>query len=373
MRDPIILRFKNYFTLHKYFFWFLFGTWTLLALFMSSQLYTRFHAGNIAADWSHILIVEFTYSYLFFLLSPLMLVLADKLPFNKRKWLMSLFSHIVLSTVITFIILGIRRYLLWLSFEKTNISFDLNNFLYSIYLYLDYGIMSYLLVAFFSYTYKYYNQFKERELKTAKLEKDLIQAQLQALKMQLQPHFLFNTLNSISALIRKNENEKATGMIAGLGNFLRLTLENQDYQEVELKKEIELLKLYLDIQQIRFSDKIEIYFDIDPSLLSVKVPYLILQPIVENAINHGLLKKADTGHLKIISKKNNNKLQIIITDDGAGMEDNIEYPEQKGIGLLNTESRLEKLYGKSYSFQIKNNDGNGVTVFIEIPLINHNT
>ncbi|MCX6151702.1 MAG: histidine kinase [Ignavibacteriales bacterium] len=353
----------------KYFYWLTIGTWTLLAIFMSSQLYVRMNIGNNKASWLDVIPVEFVYSYSYLLLSPIMLWLSYKLPFDKSGWLKSSLIHVVLAIFSSIIILGVRRYVQWLIIDKTVFPLSFERVFNSIYYSMDYGVMSYLLVAFFSYTYMYYNQFRQRELKASQLEFELAQAQLQTLKMQLQPHFLFNTLNSISALVRKNENETATKMIAGLGNFLRLTLENQSEQEVELQKEIELLKLYLEIQKVRFNDRLEISYNIDPDLLNVKIPNLILQPLVENAIKHGLADKTTIGHLSIIAARENGNLRIKVSDDGIGINDELENLKNKGIGLLNTEARLEKLYGNSFKFDLKNNPNGGVDVILEIPAI----
>src|SRR5678815_4881176 len=163
----------------------------------------------------------------------------------------------------------------------------------------------------------YYRGVRKGEAQTARLTAQLAQAQLQALKMQIHPHFLFNTLNSIAALLHKDV-EAADKMIARLGDFLRLTLKSSDEQTLDFDQELEFLKCYLDIEHIRFQDRLTVEMDIEPQTLDVIVPNLILQPIVENAVRHGVSKRFSSGHITIRARERNNRLILQVEDNGPG-------------------------------------------------------
>jgi LytS/YehU family sensor histidine kinase len=185
--------------------------------------------------------------------------------------------------------------------------------------------------------------------------------------MQVQPHFLFNTLHSISALLSK-DTEGARKMITRLGDFLRLTLENSGSMEVTLRQEIEFLNGYLEIERIRFQDRLTTEINIDPDMLDVRVPNLILQPIVENAMRHAVGNSHD-GHVEIAAFPVNGSLHIEVKDNGPGLLSDraFEARRGKGLGLANTQARLVGLYGTDASFEMKNRPSGGLTVTIEIP------
>jgi sensor histidine kinase YesM len=193
-------------------------------------------------------------------------------------------------------------------------------------------------------------------------------AQLQALKMQLNPHFLFNTLHSISALIHKDP-KIADRMIARLGDFLRLTLENEGAQDVSLQQELDFLRCYLEIEQIRFQDRLTVEMKIDPEARSLSVPNLILQPIVENAIRHGISPRSRPGVIDISAQRTNGMLHIEVKDNGLGLPDGTDArgPWKEGIGLSNTKARLQQRFGNAHSFYLNNAPDGGLVVTFEIP------
>lgn len=212
----------------------------------------------------------------------------------------------------------------------------------------------------------YYREFRRGEFKYARLRAQLARAQLQALKMQLHPHFLFNTLNSISELIQE-ELATAEAMMAHLERFLRLTLKNSETQEVPFETELEFLKCYLEIEHVRFQDRLSVCMDIEPQAMNVRVPNLLLQPIVENAIRHGIAPRSSTGRIDIRAFRKNGRLQVSIQDDGPGLvQDSLNL--RKGLGLSNTRERLQQLYGRGYLFELKNAPGGGLIVTVEIPV-----
>ena len=218
------------------------------------------------------------------------------------------------------------------------------------------------------YALDYYRKYREREFVATRLEAQLAQAQLDSLRMQLHPHFLFNTLNSIVGLVRDNKNTAAVSMLVGLSDLLRHALEHSARQEVELRDELSFIKLYLSIQEMRFSDRLQIKLDIDPETTKAMVPNLILQPLTENALRHGIARRADSGLLGISSAVQNGQLRLTVYDDGAGLPDDWQLKGSAGIGLANTVARLQQLYDDDHQFDIRNREEGGVEAVILIPL-----
>jgi sensor histidine kinase YesM len=233
------------------------------------------------------------------------------------------------------------------------------------------GIGIYLLIALTAYAFSYYRRYRQGQVRALQLEAQLSQAQLEALKMQLHPHFLFNTLHSISALLSK-DTEAARRMITRLGDFLRLTLENSGAQEVTLQQEMEFLRCYLEIERVRFQDRLITRLNISPQVLDARVPNLILQPIVENAIRHGIAPRSTPGIIEIEAKPHNGSVRIQVRDNGPGMPQHrsADILFRKGLGLANTETRLERLYGPAHLFDLANDPEGGLVVTLEIPFHN---
>jgi two-component system LytT family sensor kinase len=232
-----------------------------------------------------------------------------------------------------------------------------------------------------SYAVGYYARFREREVRATQLEARLAQAELQALKMQLHPHFLFNTLNGIAGLVRDQKNSAAVEMIAGLSDLLRYTLDGAGRQEVTLREELEFLELYLGIQQKRFPDRLRVEMSVDPNALEALVPNLILQPLVENAIRHGVSRRAAAGTVGVVASREGGRLRIRVYDDGPGLRRDIngsrahegagggvgQQEGSGGIGLSNTRARLRQLYGDAQSFEVSDRAAGGVEASLSLP------
>jgi LytS/YehU family sensor histidine kinase len=223
--------------------------------------------------------------------------------------------------------------------------------------------LTYWLLVGLSHALDYYRKYQERELKATQLEARLAQAQLQALKMQLQPHFLFNTLHAISALVHKDV-EAADRMITRLSEFLRITLDSVGVQEVALKTELESLDKYLEIEQVRFGSRLTVVRSVSAETLDLLVPNLILQPLVENAVRHSIAPRAAGGRIEILARRENGNLVIDVLDDGMGER---EGPFREGVGLTNTRARLEALYGGMQSMDLRSEPGAGFRVRLRIP------
>ena len=208
----------------------------------------------------------------------------------------------------------------------------------------------------------YYRQFRERELRAVELEKSLAEARLKSLQMQLNPHFLFNTLHAISALMHKDV-DSADRMVAQLSDLLRRALDSGDEQEVSVRREIDFLQRYVAIEKTRFGNRLSVEMKIAPDTQAALVPNLLLQPLVENAIRHGIEPQARAGKIEITSSRENGELILEVADNGGGL------PAQwkENIGLSNTRSRLSQLYGTNHRFDLRNRESGGVSIRIAIP------
>ena len=207
---------------------------------------------------------------------------------------------------------------------------------------------------------------REEQLKRAQAETVAHEAQLKMLRYQLNPHFLFNTLNAISSLVQSQDNSKANAMIVQLSNFLRYSLDKDPIGRVPLKEELDALRVYLDIEKTRFGDRLELSFDIDPDADSIKVPSLILQPLAENAIKYAVAPMENGGKITVKASQNADSLMVELTDTGPGIEQAGKSPKG-GVGLRNTIDRLRAFYGDAYKFTIEHRSGFGTTVLMVVP------
>ena len=230
--------------------------------------------------------------------------------------------------------------------------------------YIDLIIASLIVIG--AHALLYYDDFRTSELQQSSLKAQLAQAELRALKMQVHPHFLFNTLHSISSLVLEDP-PKANSMIARLGDFLRLTLDHADHELVTLKEETEFLRAYLDIEQVRFGDRLKVAFEMEPMTLSAQVPHLILQPIVENAIQHAVAPRTAQSLIDIKAQRLNSSLRLEVKDNGPGIALKSDLLKLHGVGLNNVRSRLVQAYGSDFRFELTNGAEGGLTVTMEIP------
>ena len=230
--------------------------------------------------------------------------------------------------------------------------------------YIDLIIASLIVIG--AHALLYYDDFRTSELQQSSLKAQLAQAQLRALKMQVHPHFLFNTLHSISSLVLEDP-PKANSMIARLGDFLRLTLDHADHELVTLKEETEFLRAYLDIEQVRFGDRLKVAFEMEPMTLSAQVPHLILQPVVENAIQHAVAPRTAQSHIDIKAQRRDGLLRLEVKDNGPGIASKSDLLALGGVGLNNVRARLSQVYGSDFRFELTNGAEGGLTVTMEIP------
>ncbi|MBM3726054.1 MAG: hypothetical protein FJW40_11590 [Acidobacteria bacterium] len=235
---------------------------------------------------------------------------------------------------------------------------------------MDYGLLQYGLILAWEHAAAHFKRAEETRLKASQLEAQLARAQLQALKMQLHPHFLFNTLHTISELIHADPATAET-MIVRLSDFLRLTLDHVGIPEVTLMQEVEFVKRYLEIEKMRFEDRLRVEMELDTPTLYARVPNLVLQPLVENALRHGLARRTRDGLLSIRSTRENGHLTIRVFDNGSNGAGAVEKPGavtiQEGVGISNTRRRLQQIYGVDHSLEMSHQPGGGFEVMIRVP------
>lgn len=245
-------------------------------------------------------------------------------------------------------------------------------FLWNIVYSFDYCVVLYWVVVLVFYLVEYYRRYQHGVVHAAHLNGELAQAQLRWLKSRLHPHFLFNTLHTISALVREDP-ETAERMIARLSDLLRLALRDSAMQEVELRQELEYLDIYLDIERVRFDDRLSVRFDIQPDTARALVPGLLLQPIVENAIRHGIGGRTGQGVIRIQSSREGSRLCLSVVDNGVGLRTATDEDVREGVGLSSVRGRLERLYGRSHSLVLRNLPAGGMEARITFPFISTET
>src|SRR5688572_27456466 len=212
-----------------------------------------------------------------------------------------------------------------------------------------------------------HHRARRLERREARLEVELARAQLEALRLEIHPHFLFNTLNSIAALIRVKDNSRALEMLLGLSELMRATVDGPRDHLVPLSTEIDFVRRYVDLQRARFADRLEIRWDMDDASLAVPVPTLLLQPLVENAIRHGAAPQPGRCEMTIAARLSGASLHLRVSDAGAGLPPGFDATRDAGTGLRNTASRLKQLYGDRASLKIRRGDGGGTVVDVIVP------
>ena len=354
--------------------------WLLIA--MSFALNYYFFARHYVAIFEHpptlgqMLVWELPYWLLWAGLAPVIFWLAGRYPIDRERWFQNSILHIASCAVLAIAHRAIYLIIGWVLNVAAYQNITSIRELYSsdILFNLPTGFMSYGTIFLVSYVIDYYRRHQEEELKISNLRAELAQAQLhlteaqlQALKMQLHPHFLFNTLNSISALLYEDV-DTADQMLARLGDFLRMTLENSGAQRVTLQEELEFLRCYLEIERVRFHDRLTVNMQIEPETLDARVPNLILQPIVENAIKHGIVSRIAPGEIEISAKRVGESLALEVKDNGPGLHRaKSSGLVKEGLGLGNTRARLEQLYGASHHFDMTDAPEGGLRVTLDIP------
>jgi sensor histidine kinase YesM len=352
----------------------LFLLWTALGLFMFSQALVQKMLTRESTPWWHYLGAWLVGVWLWFLLSFVMLWLGRRFPLERNHWARSVVVHGSMAVVFSIGQPAVEAAILRVMgvFPTLMTSYAATYF-FLLTIGFHQGVLTYWTVLAAQYGFLWYRRYQERrqaalrlELRSSQLERQLTEAHLRALKMQLQPHFLFNTLNAIMVLVRQQKGHEAEEMLARLSDLLRLVLEDVKAQEVPLHRELEYLQLYLAIEQVRFQDRMRVETAVDPAVLEAAVPHMVLQPILENSIRHGIGRSVEGGRIQVSACLVGSNVEITIHNDGPGIAANTT-GQTRGIGLDNTRARLMQLYGEAARLTVENAEQGGVTATIALP------
>lgn len=340
--------------------------WTALGLSFAGQFYLSSARLGRPITWGYAVNYALCDWYVFALLSLPVVWLSRRWPIDRGTWRTSAPLHLAGSALFSLAYVVIRTSVEviqeWFAGQTILFAAAFQPLLVKSF---HYNLLIYWVILTVCHALDFYQQAQDRELRASELEKHLAEARLQALQMQLNPHFLFNTLHAISALMHQDV-EAADRMIARLSDLLRYALESTEAQEVPLRKELAFLDRYLEIEQTRFGDRLIVQKQIDPQTLDLNVPNLILQPLLENAIRHGIEPHARKGKIVLTARRETDRLRLEVWDNGAGLHQEHDQANE-GVGLSNTRARLEELYGSEYRLELKNAPEGGLVVRVEIP------
>ena len=341
--------------------------WAFVGLVLSLEIYFNNRASMRpeAVDFMEIAIPQFGRAVMWALMAPLILRMREKMPLARGHWAGGVGFHVAMSFVVMATYYLGRRLAYGIFWDEPLSEFwaiSVNSFYGRNIIDMAY----YWAVLGFGYSLEIYRRYKNEELKTAQLEARLIETELKALREQLRPHFLFNTMNTIAVLVREGKNDDAVTLIARLSSLLRMSLDNTRVQEVTVRQEMDFLERYIEIQKMRFSDRLRVNVSIEAEAMEALIPNLLLQPLVENAILHGVVPKSGPGCVDVRGRVEAGRLHLEVSDDGPGLGDGSKRAKE-GVGLSNTRERLTKIYGVHGQLSLRSEPGRGVAVQIILP------
>lgn len=343
------------------------AAWLVPALLSGFDSYVQDRLDGRTPDWRWVLFSSLDW-LLYALLTPLVFRASKRLPLKPPHLVRNVSLHVLGAFAMcvawaalgTLLRLGIFRAQsaagpgkIWLSFVSW------------VFTTLPFGVGIYFALVGIQHSFFYFAQARERETQAARLAAQLSEARLGALRMQLNPHFLFNSLNAITVLVRDQNTEAASRMLELLSDVLRQVLRAEESHETALRRELDFLERYLAIEQVRFSDRLRPRIEIDPAIIEAAVPRFLLQPLVENALRHGISRRADAGVIEVRGHREGDRLILTVRDDGPGLGSAVE--GTSGVGLLNTRARLRALYGETATLELANAAGGGAIATVQLP------
>jgi sensor histidine kinase YesM len=332
--------------------------WTLIGIAFASQTYIGSSYAQRPLTWAQAVTVGLAAWYVRAALSPIVRAFTRRFPVSRGLIARRLLLHVTVGLVWSAVATVAIHWVLNALVAMPRRALSLVEFHAS--------LLTYAALAGLTQGIDYYRRSRDREIAASRLEAQLATARLDLLRMQLKPHFLFNALHDISELIHEDV-ERAERMVDDLCELLRLSLRYAGEPEVPLSEEVGFLRRYLDLEQMRFQDRLETRVDVDPEALDARVPYLILQPLVENAVRHGVAPRLERGRIEVRGRADGEALVLEVYDDGAAVGPQVER-EREGIALRNTRERLRESYGAAHRFEMTDLAGGGLCVRLELPL-----
>lgn len=360
---------------------FSFGLWTFVALAYAITIYQLYRSTGGSMSFLSVLGLQSSQVLTYIPLTPFVFAFANRYQVQRSNWAersLVLLAGGLVFTVAQVALRGLTPYAFWDPRVKDWVSavWDSQAHTFRIHWYVyrtlflssvvDDVVTTYLPIVLIAHVVSYYQRFRERELRTSQLQAQLVKARLQALKSQLQPHFLFNTLNSISALMLTDV-EAADRMVTRLGDLLRISLETAGTQMTTLSRELEFVNCYVEIEKVRFEERLNVSIDVAPETLDASVPHLLLQPLVDNAIKHGISRLVAGGEIRISATADDADLHLEVRDNGPGVREVAPFPSN-GVGLRITRERLETIYGQHQSVELLTLPEGGAVARVSIPL-----
>ncbi len=328
------------------------------------QSYAQARLGGQAPSWRQIAWDGGDW-LLYGVLTPIVFVLARRFPLTRATLARRVPLHLAIALLFCVAWASLGILLGWAMFAPRWTPYDMG-WLSWIFTTLPFGVAVYFAVLGVEHAARYFLEARERETQAAHLAAQLADARLGALRMQLQPHFLLNSLNAVTVIVRDRDTATATRILEQLGDMLRRVMRTDRPQEVPLADELEFVRQYLAIEQVRFSDRLRPEFDVAPALLAAAVPEFVLQPLVENAVRHGLAQRVGATRLGIAARREGDELVLTVTDDGPG-PGAAPAVRAEGVGLSNTRERLRTLYGDRARLELAATPEGGAAATVRLP------
>ena len=357
------------------------AVWTFVSVAYAMTIYESYRSTGSSIGFLSVLGLQSSQVLTYIPLTPFAFALANRYPIQPSNWARSSLALLAGGFIFTLVQVALRgltpyafwdpRVRHWVSavWDAQSHGLRIQWFMYERLFFdnvVDDIVTTYLPIVLIAHFASYYQRFRERELRTSQLQAQLEKARMQSLKSQLQPHFLFNTLNSISALMLTNV-EAADRMITRLGDLLRISLETAATQVTTLSRELEFVNCYIEIEKVRFEERLKVTIDVAPETLDASVPHLLLQPLVDNAIKHGISRLVSGGEIRISANRDAADLHLEVRDNGPGLKESTHSPSG-GVGLKITRERLETIYGQNQSLELFSVPDGGVAARVCIPL-----
>lgn len=339
--------------------------WTLLGLLESALAHERSQSMRVVLSWPQALVNNMPWWLLWAALTPAVFAVARLRPLSGRRPWAALAVQTAAAlgfSVVHLLVEGAVYYFSWGHYVTPSLRAEWISLFNS---YLPLEVVTCIALVGAWHAFDFYERARKEEVRTARLTLGLAEARMQALRSELNPHFLFNALNSVSGLVRRHENEAAVRMLARLGELLSETLDQTRGPEIALRDELLLLDRYLDIERVRFGDRLTVEVRQGADAGAALVPTFMLQPLVENAVRHGISRRPGRARIEVRAERAGDALQLAVRDTGEGLD--AGGPPREGIGLSNTRARLTELYGAAASLSLENAPGGGACVRVSLP------